>query len=399
MRLALLLPSLDAGGAQRQFVQMAAGLAARGHEILFVTCVPGGPHWDSLAAVAGVRRLSLAPRPRSGRLGIGPRLPALAARLAQELRESRIEIVYSGLHSANLLAWIATLGGRTIPLCWGMRAARQDLGWRQQVPLELCRLASASVGLLIANSAAGLATCRAHGYRPRRAEIVSNGIDVDRFKPDPAGRSLVRAEWGVPDAAGLIGLVARLVPVKDHPTFLAAAARLRTHLPEPVFVLIGGGPAAYRQTLIAEAVRLGLTDCLVWAGERADMARVYSALDVLSLSSASEGFPNVLAEAMACGVPAVATDVGETRSILGELGDVVPPGDPEALATALGRCLSLTPDRRREIGEAGRSRIAAHYGVTAMIARTETLLAETLSAHRRMASPRWVGASSRTIED
>jgi len=319
--------------------------------------------------------------------------------LAHELHENRTEIVYSGLHSANLLAWVAALGGRTVPLCWGMRAARQDLGWRQRIPLELCRLASPSVRLLIANSAAGLATCQAHGYRPRRAEIVPNGIDVERFRPDPVGRGQVRAEWGVPDMASVIGLVARLTPVKDHPTFLAAAARLRAHLPETYFVLVGGGPASYRQTLSAEAARLGLTERLVWAGERADMARVYSAFDLLSLSSASEGFPNVLAEAMACGVPAVATDVGEARSILGGLEDIVPPGDPEALAAALGRHLSLTPAQRREIGEAGRSRIAAHYGVTAMLARTEALLTETLSMHHRTASPRRVGTSPRAIED
>ena len=85
------------------------------------------------------------------------------------LRRNRIQIVYSALHSANLLAWLATAGGRTVPLCWGMRAARHDLAWRQRVPLDLCRLASSRVALLIANSSAGLAAYQTLGFRPKRA--------------------------------------------------------------------------------------------------------------------------------------------------------------------------------------------------------------------------------------
>jgi glycosyltransferase involved in cell wall biosynthesis len=399
MRVAVLLPSLDAGGAQRQFVQLAGALAARGHEVLFVVCVPGGAHWEGLAGRAGVRRIALAPRPANGRLGIGPRLPTIVRRLAQVLRHNRIQIVYSALHIANLLAWLATAGGRTIPLCWGMRAARHELAWRQRLPLDLCRLISPSVALLVANSSAGLAAYRAQGFRPMRAEIVPNGIDVDRFRPDPAARERVRAEWGLPNASIAIGLVARLVPIKDHPTFLAAAARLRSSHPTTRFVLVGDRPSSHRQALAAEAARLGLAGHMVWAGERTDMAGVYSAVDVLCLSSVSEGFPNVLAEAMACGLPVVATDVGDARSIVGDLGEIVPPRDPDALATALDRCLSLGAGWRRDVGEAGRARIVALYSEPTMIARTEALLVETVGRAQPAPASRPAGLPARTIKE
>ncbi len=186
--------------------------------------------------------------------------------------------------------------------------------------------------------------------------------------------------WPTPETA--VGVVGRLVPVKDHPTFLAAAARLRGEHPQARFVLVGDGPSGYRRSLIDEAARLGLGGQIVWAGERADMARVYNALDLLCLPSASEGFPNVLAEAMACGVPAVTTDVGDARSILGDTGEVVPPREPAALASALAHSLVLSADRRREMGEAARARIVARYAVAAMVARTEAALVEAIDRHR-----------------
>jgi glycosyltransferase involved in cell wall biosynthesis len=389
MRVAFLLPSLAAGGAQRQFAQLAQAMAARGHEVLFVTCVPGGPYWERVAAVLGARLVALAERDRSDRLRIAGRLPALTWRLARVLRRHRIEIVYSALHIANLLAWLATGGSRTIPLCWGMRAARHDLGWRQRLPFELCRRVSGGVDLLLANSSAGLAEYRASGYRARLAEVIPNGIDVDGFRPDPGCREAVRAELGCQPGATVVGMVGRLVSVKDHPTFLAAAAALGTEHPHVRFVVVGDGPAAYRRTLQAEAEDLGLVERLVWAGERTDMARVYQAFDVFCLSSASEGFPNVLAEAMACGLPAVATDVGDARRILGDTGDIVPPRDPPALAAALGRCLAAGAERRAALGEAARARIVEHYAVAAMVSRTEAALAEAIGRHRhaRVADP------------
>jgi glycosyltransferase involved in cell wall biosynthesis len=393
---AFLLPSLAAGGAQRQFALLARAMAERGHHVLFVTCVPGGPHWDGLATAEGVRLVPLTERTAADRLGIGRRLPAITWRLARLLRSHRIEIVYSALHVANFLAWLATGAGRTAALCWGMRAARQDLPWRQRLPYELCRWVSDDVDLMIANSSAGLAEYEAGGYRPRRAEVIANGIDVDNFRPDPRCQQQIRAEFGCPVGATLVGVVGRLAPVKDHPTFLAAAARLCGGHPQARFVIVGDGPLAYRHALVAQATRLGLDGRLLWAGERADMARVYNALDLLCLSSASEGFPNVLAEAMACGIPAIATDVGDARSILGATGEIVPPREPAALSEALARWLVLGAERRRAVGALARARVVAHFAMPAMVSRTEAALAEAAAGRQTSSRSHPIEAATRS---
>ena len=380
MKLLLLLPSLDAGGAQRQFVQLAHAMARRGHEVVCVALVPGGPYWDDLVENPSLRVLALEARRRPGRLGLSHRLPATALRLAAFVRRERPDLLYSALHIANLFAWLATLGGRTVPVVWGMRAASQELRWRRRLPYELCRLASGRIDLLIANSATGLAAHTVRGYRARQDAVIPNGIDTDLFRPDLGARSALRREWGVAEDEPLVGIVGRLVPVKDHPTFLAAAAALAPGCPNARFVCIGDGPSAHRERLVRQAQELGIAERLRWAGEQRDMPRVYNALDLLCLSSSSEGFPNVLAEAMSCGVPCVATAVGDVATILGDIGGIVPPGDPAALAEAMHRVLVLSPDQRHALGAAARARIVERFGLDAMVAGTEAALLAVLTA-------------------
>lgn len=384
MRVALFLPSFDAGGAQRQFVQLAAGLAERGHEVICVALVPGGPYWQPLAGDPRLRLHALYPRAAPGRLALRSGWTGSAFRLRRLLAEERPDILYSALHAANLVAWLASAGGRRVPLVWGMRAARQSLPWRRRLPYALCALLSPRVDLLLANAAEGLAEHRACGYRPKAAAVVANGIDTAHFRPDAEARHRVRAEWNVADDVPLVGMVGRLVPVKDHGTFLRAAALLASRSGAR-FVCIGGGGSAHAQSLREEAVRLGLTDRLVWAGERSDMPAVFNALDVLCLPSLSEAFPNALAEAMACGVPCVATPVGDVPFIIGEAGRLVPVGDAASLAREVEELLAMDAAARRVLGLHGRTLITAHYGLDVMVEATDRALAAVLA--RRAGAP------------
>jgi glycosyltransferase involved in cell wall biosynthesis len=159
--------------------------------------------------------------------------------------------------------------------------------------------------------------------------------------------------------------------MKDHPTFLAAAHALAAKRGDVRFVCIGDGPPRYRESLKRRAAELGLTDRLIWAGHRSDMPAVYGAFDVLVSSSAfGEGFPNVVAEAMACGTPCVVTDVGDSAEVVGDLGRVVPPGDAPTLAEAVGAVLDgppADPDRLH-------ARVEREFSVTALVERTERAL-------------------------
>lgn len=389
MKLALFLPSLDAGGAQRQFLQLAAGLARRGHDVLVITLVPGGRYWEEMNSAPGVRLLSLRRRRRGERLGLGPWLAPLAVRLHRLLDRERPDVLYSALHIANLLAWLATLGGRMLPLVWGVRASAQDLPWRRRLPFECCRILSGSVDLVIANAQSGLDAYAAVGYAGRNASVIANGIDTDALHPSRGLGETLRNEWGIPTGALLVGVVGRLTPVKGHETLLAAAARLVSGPVTVRFVCVGDGNAAERDRLGRLAVEMGLEGHVVWAGERRDMLQVYNALDLLCLPSRSEAFPNVVAEAMACGVACVVTDVGDAAQIVGNTGAVVPADNASALASALAEQLSQPEATRRAAGVRCRQRVVALYGLECMLAATEHLLEElALSRRRRARLPR-----------
>ena len=195
--------------------------------------------------------------------------------------------------------------------------------------------------LIIANARAVRADAIARGLPADRIAVVPNGIDTDSMQPDAtAGRTLRRA-WGLSDEAFIIGCVARLDPMKDHANFLNAAARFVREDLDARFVCVGDGPAAYRDELKRLANSLGLADRVLWAGEFGDVKAAYNAFDIATLASAfGEGFPNVVGEAMACGTPVAATDVGDVRSIVGELGEVVPPKNRKRCAPHGGLCSS-----------------------------------------------------------
>jgi glycosyltransferase involved in cell wall biosynthesis len=170
--------------------------------------------------------------------------------------------------------------------------------------------------------------------------------------------------------------------MKDHATFLAAAARLAAVRPEAVFLLIGQGVDRSNRALRQLIEAHGIAARVKLLGERADMPDVYPVLDIATLSSAfGEGCPNVLIEAMSCGVPCVATDCGDAAEILGPTGTVVPRRNPEPLTAAWERLISLGSGARRSMGEEARQRIARSYDLQAIVGRYDALYSEFLAQY------------------
>jgi glycosyltransferase involved in cell wall biosynthesis len=168
--------------------------------------------------------------------------------------------------------------------------------------------------------------------------------------------------------------VGRLDPVKDHPTFLRAAARLAQDRPDLRFVCVGAGPAGCREHLRSQALALGLGERVLWPGACDDMPGAYNALSLLILSSTDEGFPNVIGEAMACGVPCVATRVGDAELLIGGTGGLAAPGDDAALAQAARRLLEESPVRRRARAAAAEARIREAFSCQSLARTTENAL-------------------------
>ena len=364
-RVVLLARSLDVGGAETQLVSLATALPALGFSVSVVTFYGGGALEEQLRA-AGVSVHHIEKRGRWDVVRFG-------MRLASVLRGLRPQVIHSYLGPPNILA--AALRPRCSRLVWGMRASDMNLrhyDWTWRVVARAERALSGFPDRIIANSYAGRDHAIAGGFPAASIDVIANGIDTDHFRPDLAAGQLVRKEWRI--SGPLIGLVARLDPMKDHTTFLRAARLLSDQRPDVRFVCVGRGEPEQARHLREQAGALGVSRQVIWAGERRDIPSVLNAIDVATLCSAfGEGFPNAVGEAMACGVPCVVTDVGDSKIVVGEDGVVVPRGDPAALADAWHGVLSMRPEERMARATSSRNRVLERFSKEAMVMRTAAL--------------------------
>ncbi|MCK9241490.1 glycosyltransferase, partial [Desulfocurvus sp.] len=331
IRVLHLITGLNTGGAEMMLTKLVAGMDPAGFEPHVVTLLGEGPLAARVrAAGASVESLGLA----RGRVA-----PSAVWRLTRLLRRVRPDVVQTWLYHADLLGLVAARLARVGRVVWNLRCSNMDFahsGRLTRYTVAACARLSSLPDAVVANSRVAVDVHRALGYRPRRVEVIPNGFDMHRFAPDPAARGSVRAELGVAPGAPLVGMVARFDPQKDHATFLRAARAVADARPDAQFVLLGDGVQADNPEMAAlvRAAAPGLRPHLL--GRRDDVARLAAALDVAVLSSAyGEGFPNVVGEAMACGVPCVVTDTGDSAAVVGGTGRVVPPRDAPALADAV----------------------------------------------------------------
>ncbi|WP_375463268.1 glycosyltransferase [uncultured Methylobacterium sp.] len=343
------ISGLRTGGAETMLVALCRALIARGVPQHVVSLTAGGPNVAVLEGL-GVAVHSCAPR---GVVGAA----ACALALTRLVRRLRPAVLQGWLYHGDLCAAaIHRLAGapRGTLLAWGLRNSDIDHARYGRLLAVSARL-SRWPGLVISNSRAGADFHLAQGYRPRRLAVIANGIDTDRFRPDPAARARMRMALGLSEDAVVAVHAARVDPMKDHAGLLAAAARV----PTIVFLLCGAGTEALARPGNARAL-----------GRRDDIAEIYAAADLVVSSSAfGEGFSNALAEGMAAGLVPVATDVGDAGLILDDLGALVRPGAPDALAAALAAVAGLSPEARRAAGHAARARIAAAFGPDTMADR------------------------------
>jgi glycosyltransferase involved in cell wall biosynthesis len=356
---------LGGGGAEAMLARLATARPGVAGEITIVTLLPAEAYMAPLRA-AGVEVIELRfDKPRGIATGL--------LKLARLIAESRPDIVQGWMYYGDLAALVAlALSGRRrqTHLVWSIRCSAMD--WRSYgvglaLVVKACAVLSRWPDLVTANSAVGLKSHLALGYHPRRAQVVANGIDVVEFQPDAVARRAVRTELGIAENAIVLAHVARVNAMKDHGSFLAAMAAL----PDLSALVVGTGTE-----------KLSAAPNLFRLGRRCDVARLFAGADfVVSSSRFGEGFSNVLAEGMACGLPAVATDVGDAKLIVGDTGLVVPPGSPDALAAAIRTLAAELPAARAERGSRARARIIENFAIGHAIERYVELY-ESLGSQR-----------------
>ena len=360
LRMTFIITDLLTGGAELMLARLLGALDREVFAPRVIVLADDGPVGEKLRAQGvPVETLGLPP---GSPLGAG----RAVLRLARILRRERPALVQTWMYHADLLGGLgAKLAG--LPVVWSIRNHTLDptvLKRSTRIVVRLCAVLSRIVPERVVTNAR--ATARVHidaGYDAERMLVIPNGFDLETFKPDSAARRAVRAELGLPPDTPLVGLAARFDPMKDHRTFAAAAGLAAAQNQAVHFVLFGSGVDSANRELNGWLQDAGAADRAHLLGSRTDMPRLLAALDVAALSSMGEAFSNVIAEAMACGVPCAVTDVGDSALIVGQTGRVSPPNDPAALAANWLELLALTPAERQALGAAARLRITENYSL------------------------------------
>jgi glycosyltransferase involved in cell wall biosynthesis len=369
VRLVLLIRVLTFGGAERQLTTLVKSLDREVFDVTVVCLYTGGVFANELAD-AGVRIISLE---KKGRWEV----VRFLWRLATVLRKLHPDILHSYLTGQNLMAMAMKPLLPSTRIVWGVRDSNIDPGktdWLAKPLFRLEVLLSRLADLIIFNSLAGEQCYVSAGFRVAPRLVIRNGIDTARFAPDRESGDILRALWKIPKGTLVIGIVGRLDPVKDHSHFLRAAALFSKSRPDARFVCVGGGADQYTRELRVLSEQLGLGDKVVWAGFIEDMTLAYNALDICCCCSADgEGTANCVAEAMACGVPCVVTDVGDLRFVVGETGILVPIRDPESLAAGWVAMVQRI-ERDPKVADAARARVMSELDVSMLVEKTSNAL-------------------------
>jgi glycosyltransferase involved in cell wall biosynthesis len=360
MRVLHIITDLGLGGAAVMLHRLlqASALEDCLHEVVSLT---------DLGVIAG-RLQQLGIRTHALRMSRLPN-PMKVLRLANLIKKIRPAVVQGWMYHSNLLGGIAAKMAGETRIVWGIHSSRLDPAATHRTTLwidALCaRLSHRIPDRIVAVSRVSRDQHVAAGYDAEKFVVLPNGFDLEQYQPDLASRREVRKELDLDQATVLIGLVARMHPVKDHLNFVRAAAQLAKRQPHVCFLLCGEGTAPDNKELLGAITEAGLLSRFRLLGRRDDVARIMNSLDIGTLCSAfGEAFPLVIGEAMACGVPCVVTDLGDCAYLVGETGRVVPPRDSEALARAWEELVLLGPDGRRRLGLEARHRIEAHFSLS-----------------------------------
>jgi glycosyltransferase involved in cell wall biosynthesis len=292
-------------------------------------------------------------------------------RLRRITAEYRPHVMQTRLDHANLIGGLMARVAGVPPVIWAVHST--DLGplrssWKTRIVRRLCAQLSYTLPRSIVSDArSGAALHEKIGFCASKLIVIPNGVDPASYCPDAGARERIRRMWSVTRDETLLGCVARWDPLKDHENLLRAIKMLVDRGYAFRCALVGRGMSAENRDLQRMIEQWGVADRLILAGASSEVPAIMNALDLHVLPSRSESLPVAVLEAMACGTPCVATDVGDARHIIGDTGWLARPLDPKALADAIEAALA---DQRRgaciERAENCRARIIREFSLARM---------------------------------
>lgn len=374
MRIVYVLTSLGVGGAERQALAVADRMVQRGHEVAVLVLSPGfAEEWPTRLHVVHMNMRKTAPSGLSG---------LLIAR--SFLREFRPDLLHSHSFHANLVARLMKLIVPSVKVICTIHNVYEG-GWRRMMTYRLTD--GLSYLTTAVSQAAAARFVKVKAVRRGKCLVVRNGIDVGEFMPSADRRCMMREAMGA--GSSFIWLAAgRLVAAKDYPNVLRAFRKVRVEFPEAQLWIAGASADGIPKRTEGRGCGLasGLAVEYDWMeqvrllGLRRDMPALFDAVDGFVLSSAWEGMPLVVGEAMAMEKPVVATDVGGTRELMGDVGSMVGPGDSDALAAAMIDVIRQPVQTRQSLGRVARTRIAREFSMDARADEWEALYRHAVEA-------------------
>jgi glycosyltransferase involved in cell wall biosynthesis len=307
-------------------------------------------------------------------------------RLVRLIKRLKPSVIQTWLYHADLFGGLAARCAGRREIIWGVRCTQlpEDAPKLTHAAVKLCALLSSSLPRVIVCCAEAARLVHAgFGYCASRMRVIPNGFSLPDLSNGSQSRSAARAEHGIADGSVVVGVVARFDPLKNHHGFIESAGMVARAYPNAKFMLVGRGIDRDNEPLMRWIHATNCAERFVLLGERRDLERCFSAMDVFCLSSHHEGFPNVVAEAMAMGLPCVVTDAGDAARIVGDTGWVVPPRDSQRLSQALAAALSCDRAKRQVLGRAARRRIEAEFSIAAMRLSFEAAYVDAVRGHRR----------------
>jgi glycosyltransferase involved in cell wall biosynthesis len=377
LKLIHLITSLDMGGAEMMLYRLLRHIDRARFENQVICMISPGVVKEKIQAL-GIPVVSLDMQSGS------PSLTALF-QLVRLLQRERPAILHTWMYHADLLGALAASVIGT-PVIWGIH------NWS----LDPTLVKSSTVRVVKTNAWLSkwipkrIIICSdktrdqhvKFNYAPDKFVTIPNGFDPENFQRDAAARSSFRKDLGLDPDIFLIGLVARFDPLKDHQTFSRAAGLFLQQHPQTHFLLCGKDISWENKKLSMWIEAAGPRTNFHLLGQQDNIPRLMNGLDINTLSSSGEAFPSVIGEAMACEVPCVATDVGDTAYLIGDTGITVPSKDPQQLSRGWERLLEMGTEKRHVLGEQARQRIEQHFSITQIVRRYETLYEKVVNGNK-----------------
>lgn len=369
-----------------KIVHIITGLNVGGAEMMLYKSLNAPNILKQERAVISMQKIGIIGRRIKG-LGIpvyalnidrdNPRIIQGLTKLINLLKQIKPDVIKCWMYHANIAGGIAGkyLG---IPIIWGIHHDNLSPDYMKTRTLRLIKL-SILLSKFIPDkilyvSKRSALTHENIGYPRNKTVIVPNGVDVSVFHPiSQNNRIKIFQELNIPPGAPLVGVIARFDPQKDIGNFIKAASIINKKMPRVNFLLCGRDMTNTNKELMDLIDYENLSDRFYLLGQRDDIPSILNLLDVACLSSLSEAFPNVLLEAMACGVPCVATDVGDSKYIVNRTGIIVLPQNPSQLANGLLAILNMGKVERKKMGKKARQRIIDNFSIDEIALRRQLL--------------------------